>query len=463
MPGTGSIERSTVKRYMDMNKDNNYLDKDSINNINNEEALQQKQQGKGLFYSGLVSGLVLSLLIVSIVFLATRIQTFVNIRTQKNSNIQSNLELNTDSLLDDSVKAKIQGIESLMKAYFYHDNIDEDAMEDGIYKGMVDSLGDPYSVYYTSEEFQEFSQATEGIYYGIGAAISMDKNTTLPKISTVFDDTPAQQAGLRENDIIYEVNGASTYGQTTTEVVAQIKGEEGTSVNLTIFREDASDYLYIDVTRGKVETPTVTFEMLDGETAYIQIGEFDSVTINQFSDALTSAKDNKMEGLIIDLRSNPGGSMDAVVEVARMLLPEGMIVYTENKYGERVEYTCEGKNEIDVPLVVLINGNSASAAEILAGAVKDYKIGTLVGTTTFGKGIVQQVVTLNDGSAIKVTVSSYFTPNGNNIHEIGVEPDVICEFDAEAYYGEENYDNQLDEARKVLAEKIIEASYYKLK
>ena len=443
---------------MDMNRDNNYLDKDSIKN---EEVLQQKQQqGKGFFYSGLVTGLVLSLLIVSIVFLATRIQNFISIQSQKNTNIQSNLEL-TDSLLDDSAKMKIQGIEALIKTYFYHDDIDEEAMEDGIYRGMVDSLGDPYSVYYTNEELTELMQSTEGIYYGIGAAIGMDKETTLPIISTVFNDTPAQQAGLRENDIIYEVNGTSTYGQTTTEVVAQIKGAEGTIVNLTIFREDASDYLYIDVTRAKVETPTVTFEMLDNETAYIQIAEFDSVTIKQFSEALTSAKDNKMEGLIIDLRSNPGGSMDAVVEVARMILPEGMIVYTENKYGERVEYTCEGEDEIDVPLVVLINGNSASAAEILAGAVKDYKIGTLVGTTTFGKGIVQQVVALNDGSAVKVTVSSYFTPNGKNIHEIGIEPDKVCEFDAEAYYGEENYDNQLDEARKVLADKIIEASYNK--
>ncbi len=443
---------------MDMNNDNNYLDKDSIYN---EEASQQKQQGKSFFYSGLVTGLILSLLIVSIVFLATRIQKFVSLQSQNNTDIRSNIELNPDSLLDDSVKMKIQGIEALIKTYFYHDNIDEDAMEDGIYRGMVDSLEDPYSVYYTNEELTELMQSTEGIYYGIGAAIGMDKNTTLPKISTVFDNTPAQQAGLRENDIIYEVNGTPTYGQTTTEVVAQIKGAEGTIVNLTILREEASDYLYIDVTRAKVETPTVTFEMLDAETAYIQIAEFDSVTIKQFSDALTSAKENKMEGLIIDLRSNPGGSMDAVVEVARMILPKGMIVYTENKYGERVEYTCEGEDEIDVPLVVLINGNSASAAEILAGAVKDYEIGTLVGTTTFGKGIVQQVVTLNDGSAVKVTVSSYFTPKGNNIHEIGVEPDKICEFDAEAYYGEENYDNQLEEARKILADKIIEASYMK--
>ena len=195
--------------------------------------------------------------------------------------------------------------------------------------------------------------------------------------------------------------------------------------------------------------------MLDEETAYIQIVEFDDVTIDQFADALATAKGSGMKGLILDLRANPGGSLNAVVEVARMLLPEGLIVYTEDKYGEREEYTCDGTRQLEVPLVVLVDMNSASAAEILAGAIKDYGIGTLVGTTTFGKGIVQQIIPFSDGSAVKLTISSYFTPNGNNIHGIGIEPDIQCEFDAEAYYNTENpYDNQLERAREVLKEKI---------
>ena len=162
-----------------------------------------------------------------------------------------------------------------------------------------------------------------------------------------------------------------------------------------------------------------------------------------------------MKGLILDLRANPGGSLNAVVEMARMILPEGMIVYTENKNGKRSEYTCDGENELDVPLVVLIDMNSASAAEIMAGAIKDYELGTLVGTTTFGKGIVQQIIPFRDGSAVKVTISAYYTPKANNIHGIGIEPDIECEFDGEAYYDAENpVDNQLEKAKEVLREKL---------
>ena len=160
-----------------------------------------------------------------------------------------------------------------------------------------------------------------------------------------------------------------------------------------------------------------------------------------------------MKGLIIDLRSNPGGNLTTVVDIARQLLPKGLIVYTEDKYGERVEYSCDGTHQIEVPLVVLVNGYSASASEILSGAIKDYGIGTLIGTTTYGKGIVQKVISLSDGSAVKLTVSKYFTPNGNNIHKIGIEPDIEVEFDAERYQ-KDQYDNQLEEARKVIAEKL---------
>lgn len=427
---------------------NEYLDLDSINNKNLKK--EHVETRKNFFYSGLVVGLVLALLIVSTVYLATRVQAYVSMRQNKASQQQNN-----DSVLDASVREKMQSIEALIDQYYYQDAIDTDALEDGVYRGMIEALGDPYSAYYTQEELAELMNQTEGIYYGIGAAISQDIETTLPKISAVFPQTPAEEAGLREDDIIYEVNGESTYGLSVTEVVSQIKGDEGTTVNLTIVREGTNDFLYVDVQRRRVENPTVDFKMLDDETAYIQIREFDTVTTDQFADALAMAKGNHMTGLIIDLRSNPGGNLAAVVDISRMILPKGLIVYTEDKYGERKEYTCDGTRQLDTPLVVLINGNSASAAEILAGAIKDYDMGSLVGTTTFGKGIVQQVVGLGDGSAVKVTTSSYFTPKGHNIHGIGVEPDVVCEFDAEAYYGEDNFDNQLEEARKVLAGKII--------
>ena len=202
--------------------------------------------------------------------------------------------------------------------------------------------------------------------------------------------------------------------------------------------------------RRRIESPTVEYEMYDNGMAYIQITEFDMVTSKQFEEAYNQAKSNGMRGLIIDLRSNPGGNLTTVCDIARMILPKGLIVYTEDKYGKRDEYTCDGKNRIEVPLVVLTNGYSASASEILAGAVKDYGIGKIVGTTTYGKGIVQKIINLSDGSALKLTVSTYYTPNGNNIHQIGVEPDVEVPFDAEQY--QNGTDNQLERAKEVLAE-----------
>jgi carboxyl-terminal processing protease len=217
-------------------------------------------------------------------------------------------------------------------------------------------------------------------------------------------------------------------------------------------RDGEADPIDISVERRKIESPTVQYEMYDDGVAYIQITEFDLVTSSQFEEAYSQVKSAGMKGLIIDLRSNPGGNLSTVCEIARQILPKGLIVYTEDKYGKREEYTCDGKNEIQVPLVVLTNGYSASASEILAGAVKDYGIGKLVGTTTFGKGIVQKVINLNDGTAVKLTVSSYYTPSGNNIHGIGIEPDVEVEFDADAY--KDGVDNQLEKAKEVLAEMI---------
>jgi len=351
-----------------------------------------------------------------------------------------------ESVLNEDTEKKLSTIEEVIDEYYYKDeDIDTDLMIEGMYSGMVDALGDPYSVYYTAEEWNQLMQETEGIYYGIGAYISLDPATGYGKINGVIPDTPAQEAGLRENDIIYLIDGESSQGMDLSEIVSRVKGEEGTTVHLTIYREGETDYLEIDVERRKIESPTVNYEMYDNGIGYIQITEFDDVTTDQFTEALAVIKGSKAKGLILDLRGNPGGSLPVVVDIARMILPKGLIVYTEDKYGERDEYTCDGEHELDLPLVVLMNGNSASASEILAGAVKDYKKGTLIGTTTFGKGIVQRVMPLSDGTALKLTISAYYTPNGNNIHGVGIEPDIECEFDSDAYY-EEDVDNQLQRA-----------------
>lgn len=336
---------------------------------------------------------------------------------------------------------------------YYMDEVEVSDLQEGAYRGILRALGDPYSTYYSAEESVEVKNQTQGIYYGIGAYIGMDTKMEMPVLAKIIEGTSAEESGLKDGDIIVKVGDVYTKNMDTAEVVSLVKGKEGTKVALTIYREGETDYLQFEVERRKMKVPTVAYQMLDNGIAYIEIREFDDVTIDQFREAYVMAQGNGMKGLILDLRSNPGGNLTAVTEIARMMLPKGLIVYTEDKYGERIEYSCEGKEEIQVPLTVLINGNSASASEILAGAIKDYGIGTLVGTTTFGKGIVQKIITLSDESSIKLTVSKYYTPKGNNIHEIGIEPDDVVEFDGESYL-KDGTDNQLNRAIEITKEKI---------
>lgn len=405
----------------------------------------RQQSGTKYYVLGMVTGILAVFAVVLGAVGAVRLYRAVIpiSRGNASSGIQSE---NTGSITDVNVGKKLAVLEETIGKYFWKD-VEEETLEDGLYRGLLDSLDDPYSVYYTSEELIALQQQTEGIYYGIGAYIQ-DGDAGYVQISRVIKNTPAEESGLMQGDYIYKVNDEDMQGKDKTYVVSKIKGEEHTFATITVIRENVAEPIDISVERRKIESPTVEYEMYDNGMAYIQITEFDLVTTGQFESAYNQAKAEGMKGLIIDLRSNPGGNLSTVCDISRMLLPKGMIVYTEDKYGKREEYTCNGENRIEVPLVVLTNGYSASASEILAGAVKDYGIGKLVGTTTFGKGIVQKVIDLSDGSAIKLTVSSYFTPKGNNIHGIGVEPDVEVQFDAELY--KNGTDNQLEKAKEVL-------------
>ena len=417
-----------------------YYNNNNMNNNARYDNRSGKNTGSGSnFILGLVVGMALALLVSGFVFVGVKVYEAVGSKHLKKTGT-------ADSVVNEDTEKKLASIEDVINEYYYQDaDIDVDAMTEGMYAGMVNALGDPYSVYYTEEEWADLMRETEGIYYGIGAYLMIDQNTGAAKISGVIDNTPAQEAGLRADDLIYMVDGEVTMGLELSEIVARVKGEEGTTVHLTIYREFESDYLEIDVERRMIESPTVNYEMLDNDIGYIQITEFDDVTTDQFTEALATVKGSGAKGLILDLRGNPGGSLNVVVDIAREILPKGLIVYTEDKYGERDEYNCDGRKELEIPLVVLVNGNSASASEILAGAIKDYGKGTLVGTTTFGKGIVQRVLPLTDGTALKLTISSYYTPNGNNIHGLGIEPDIVCEFDSDAYY-DDGVDNQLERA-----------------
>lgn len=360
------------------------------------------------------------------------------------------------NLTDEAVQEKLTEIEGLMNDYFL-DELDEEQIETWLYKGAVAGLGDPYAAYYTVEEYQSLLDSTNGSYCGIGVEISQNINTGIVTVARVFEDGPAMEAGLRPGDILYKVGDMEVTGMDLTMVVSQIKGEENTKVLISVAREGEEDYLEFQVERRTIEIQTVGSAMLEDQIGYISITSFDDVTTDQFMKALDELETQGIKGLIVDLRGNGGGLVSSVCAILDRLLPEGLIVYTEDKYGNREEETSDAEHYFDKPLAVLVNGNSASASEIFAGAIKDYGIGTLVGTKTYGKGIVQKIYPLQDGTAVKLTVSKYYTPKGNNIHEIGIEPDV--EIDLEEALKKEvvvplEEDNQLQKAMEVLRPEI---------
>lgn len=334
--------------------------------------------------------------------------------------------------------------------YLREDEIDDSTLTEGMYEGYVRALGDPYSVYYTEKEAEELMQGISGEYSGIGAGLSQSYETKIVTITNVFRDSPAEEAGLKSGDILYQVDDHEITDEDLNQVVAWIKGEEGTKVTLHVIR--GSEEKEITAVRRIVKAQTVEYEMKDSQIGYIRVTEFDSVTYEQFKAALAELDGKGMKGLVIDLRSNPGGDLDTVLDMLRLILPKGTIISTENKDGKEEEYTCDGKQEFDRPLAVLVNGYSASASEIFSGAVQDYEKGKIVGTTTYGKGVVQEIISLLDGSYIKVTTSEYFLPSGRSINEAGITPDVEVEY--EPNEEDEEADNQLDKALEVIREEL---------
>ena len=403
---------------------------------------EQKKKERRKFWLGFCFG-VIGVLIATILFTMGSYMYYKN-KAEYKEEVKVDTQNTNDSVVNSTTTSKIKMIERLIKKNYYKD-VDEETLADGIYRGMLDSLGDPYSEYYSAEDLKEVRESNEGIYYGIGAYVSLDTDLKLAVISGIISGTPAEEAGLQEGDLIYKVDGQDVTGMTTSEVVTLIRGEEFTTVDLTLIRD--GETVEYTVERRKVESPTVHYEMLENNIGYIQITEFDDVTTDQFTEAMAVLKGQGMQALILDLRSNGGGNLSTCIDIANQLLPKGIVVYTEDKYGNREEYTCDGKRKFDKPMVVLVNGYSASASEILTGAIKDYGIGTIMGTTTYGKGIVQQIMSLKDGTAVKMTISKYYTPKGNYIHDIGIEPDIEVEFDSDAYKKDKT-DNQLDAAKE---------------
>lgn len=361
-----------------------------------------------------------------------------------------------EDLMSDYFTAKMELLANLVDQYYMYDISVED-MRTGAYKGLLEGLGDPYTCYYTAEEFDALMETTSGTYYGIGAVVQQNLKTMYITIVKPYVDGPAYNAGMLPGDIIYMVDGVDVTGMDIDNVVAMMKGPEGTIVKVSVIRDGVADPVELTITRGKIEIETIEYEMLDNSIGYIAISGFDEPTPKQFKDAIKDLQKQNMKGLVIDLRDNGGGLLDAVVEMLDYILPKGMIVYTEDKYGNREEFKGTDKETLELPMAVMINGNSASAAEIFAAAMQDYEAATLVGTTSFGKGIVQSILPLTDGTAVKITISRYFTPKGVCIHGEGVTPDVEVELKEELKQQviiPKDQDNQLAEAIKAVLGKI---------
>ena len=360
-------------------------------------------------------------------------------------------KMSSSVLADSATVEKVEYLEKLIDQEYLGD-VDKSDLAEGIYAGLLYGLGDVYSRYYTAEEYAQETASTDGSYVGIGVSIQKNKNGGV-QIAECYEGGSGKKAGLISGDVITAIDDTDVTDMELSEVVRLIRQNEGRNIVLTVQRENEESPLSITVEVTNVELPAVFSEMLDEETGYIQITQFTGVAPQQYKEAFADLKEQGMVKLIVDLRDNPGGLLASVCDILREILPKGRIVYTEDKYGKREEETCDGEKELDIPLAVLVNESSASASEIFAGAVQDYGIGKIVGTTTYGKGVVQELRPLNDGSAVKLTISDYYTPNGNSINKVGIKPDIEVKLAAELLNKTDishEEDNQLQKARKVL-------------
>lgn len=355
----------------------------------------------------------------------------------------------------DLIDKKLEAIGQAISEY-YVGEVDTEKMEQGIYKGFVAAVGDPYTTYYTPNEFSSFMEKTSGVYAGIGVQMTVDTTDNTITVVDVFPGSPAEKAGMLPKDKIIGAADQELTGDDFEEAPKIIKGEPGTTVVVKVFRPSENAEYDLEMTRENVIYPSVNYEMLSSDIGYIQLRQFEELTYKQFKEALTSIEKEDAKGLIIDLRNNTGGLLHITEQIADELLPEGIIVSTKDNTG-KVEETMSDANFVDMPIVVLVNEQSASASEVLSGALKDHDRAVLVGTRTFGKGIVQSIMQLSDGSALKVTTSQYFTPSGVCIQGTGIEPDYKVTLPSELMIKakiEHEEDTQLQKAIEVLNEQI---------
>ncbi len=390
-----------------------------------EEMLQEqaavtdmKKHSRRSFANGMLAGAILALLCMAAVIFVPGIVRDLTGKGNPGAKV----------LTQSSTLTKLAQVQEIIEDY-YLDEVDGELLEAYLFKGIAAGLDDAYASYYTAEELSSVMDSTRGEYYGIGATIGMDTETGEFYIGEVYEDSPAEEGGLMVDDLVCEVDGETVEELTLNELVSLIKSKE--TFTMTVYRPAVEEELELTITCSDVIPVYVTYEMLEDQIGYLKLTEFTESAVEQFQSAVEDLNEQGMEKLIVDVRDNPGGLLSAVCDILDEILPEGLIVYTEDKNGDRDEYNADDERSVTCEVAVLVNGSSASASEIFAGAIQDYGIGPIIGTQTYGKGVVQKTYSLADGSAFKLTVEHYYTPNGQEIDGNGITPDIVVDETAE--------------------------------
>ncbi len=444
----------SLKEEKDTKEINDFEDLENAEDFLDTQDIKEKKKIlkmlKNKFVTGVISGVAITLIIT---FGSAYLYSYA---TGRYFVFKANNKMHVgNEILDKKSMDKINELRTYMDLYYYKD-YDVKKVKNKMYTGIVEGLGDKYSTYYTKEEYKAFKQESSGEYCGIGTHVTQDPSDKSIKILKVYDDSPASKGGLKEGDVIVKVNNKDVANQELAKVAQRLRGKADTKVSIEVFRASENRNISVELIRKNLELPSVSYQVLNNNIGYISISEFQDKTDEQFKAAIEALKKQGVQGFIFDVRSNPGGMLTSVVNMLNNILPKGIVVYTKDKYGNKEVARSDGKNKLEYPITVLINGDSASASEIFAGAIKDYKYGTIIGEKSFGKGIVQSIFKLENGDAIKITTARYYTPNGHYIHGKGIKPDVEVKFNVQNQTAEYdiNKDNQVQKAIEVLNEKI---------
>lgn len=413
------------------------MNENEITEVKVEEEVETKKKKK----PGRIKKLILTLLVLSVGFSGGLLFAYSGV-------------LSGGSLNYVSVIKKLNMLQEYIDAY-YLDDYEQENLESGLLNGFMSGLGDPYSCYYTKEDYQSLTEEDSGEYKGIGITVMQDSLTGEVVIEQVMKDQPAYKAGIESGDVITAVDNEKVEGLRLNEVVHRIKHSKDEKVKISISREEKELEFLVD--KANIVIQSVESEMKEGTIGYISVSQFIENTDEQFIEAVDKLEKEGMTGLVLDLRDNGGGLVDSCVNMVSRIIPEGdLIVYTEDKNGGKIEYNSNSDKVLDVPIVILVNEDTASASEIMTGCLKDYGLAEVLGTQTFGKGIVQSIVPFVDGSAMKLTVAKYYTPKGNDIHKVGIEPDIkmeISETEWKAAQKNPEKDTQLKKAIRLLQQK----------